>query len=131
MVPVQQFEYIVYPQSASPLTNHIVDELGRVILPIYSIGTIEMTKVMPKNIRFNYERFERHLRNATNPDGTKKYGSDKLIQDALASAKAQMDKIHALDYFSLSRNIKWKYKQFLEKYYQFNTEKNKEIYKAI
>ena len=131
MVPVQQFEYIVYPQSASPLTWHIVEELCRVVLPEFSIGTIEMTKTMPQNIGFDYDRYEFHLRNATNPDGTKKYGSDHLIQAALASAKEQMDKIHALDYFSIARNIKGKYKQFLERYYQFKTEKDAKIYKAI
>ena len=131
MFPVQQFEYIVYPQSASQLTKHIVDELCNVVLPTFSIGTIEMTKAMPENIGFDYDRYELHLRNATNPDGTKKYGNDKLIQSALASAKAQMDKIHALDYFSIARNIKAKYKSFLEKYYQFKTEKDAKIYKGI
>ena len=131
MVPVQQFEYIVYPQSASPLTKHIVEELCRVVLPEFSIGTIEMTKAVPQNIGFDYDRYELHLRNATNPDGTKKYGNNDMIQAALASAKAQMDKIHALDYFSIARNIKGKYKSFLERYYKFKTEKDSKIYKAI
>ena len=131
IVPVQQFEYIVYPQSASQLTKHIVETLCRIVLPTFSIGTIEMTKAMSENIGFDYDRYELHLRNATNPDGTKKYGNDKLIQSALASAKAQMNKIHASDYFSIARNIKAKYKSFLEKYYQFKTEDDAKIYKGI
>lgn len=131
MVPVQQFEYVVYPQSASPLTIQIVLELRKVVLPAYSIGTIEMTKAMPQNIGFDYDAYELHLRNATHAGGARKHGNDKWIQDALAFAKAQMVKVHALDYFSIARNIKGKYKPFLKEFYRFKTEKEAKIYKAV
>ena len=76
-------------------------------------------------------QYDEVVRRYTNPDGTKKYGNENMIQSALASAKEQMDKIHALDYFSIARNIKGKYKPFLARYYRFKTEKDAKIYKAI
>lgn len=42
-----------------------------------------------------------------------------------------MDRIHELDYFSIAKNIKGKYKNYLNKYYQVKTEKDAKIYKAL
>lgn len=86
-IPVQQFEYIIYPQSSSQLTKQLTLEISKVALPEFSIGTIEMVKSLPSNITFDYDRYEMYLRTATNPDGSPKYGNEKMVQSALDSAK--------------------------------------------
>ena len=131
IIPIQQFEYIIYPESSSDLTHRLVMELSNVVLPDFSVGTIEMVKSMPKQIEFDYDRYEMQLRTAKNKDGKKKYGNESMIQNALKSVKEQMDKIHNLDYFSITKNIKGKYKNYLSKYYHFKTKKDENIYKAL
>lgn len=128
---IQQFEYIIYPQSSSDLTKNIVSEIRKIALPEFSIGTIELTKAMPQNIGFDYDGYKLFLKNATNPNGTKKYGNDKMVQSTLDAAKEQMAKIHNLEYFSIAKNIKGKYKDFLTRFYQFKDDKDSSIYKAL
>lgn len=48
-----------------------------------------------------------------------------FIQDTL------MPKIHQLDYFSLAKNVKPKYRKYIQSFLHFKSEEDKELFKSI
>lgn len=128
LVNLAKYEAIVYPQSISWLTKEIMWHIQK-----YSKAKIlktELIKSLPVNITFNYDAFIDYMANATMDNGKPRFNESAMMQ-TLSSIESMMNKIHNLDYFSLAKNVKQKYRPYIDNYYQFENADKREAYKRL
>ena len=108
---------IIHPVSErSSLVQKIVSEIYDVASRSAEKTTIELVKNLPKNITFDWKRF--------NDENAYDKQQQMFINDMI-------NKIHSLDYFSLAKNVKPKYRKYIQNFLMFKTEEDKELYKSI
>ena len=116
------FDCIVFPQSESEIVIKMLEYIANGCNA--DIASYNMVKRLPKDIEFDYRRFELFC------ERTKKY-TDSQKKEVLENIKEMMDKIHDLDYFSIARNSKYKYRQYLKNFYEFPDKEAEEAYKSV
>lgn len=115
---ITSIDCIIHPRSdRSTLTNRIVSQINDVASRSSEKTTIELVKNLPHNIEFDWKRFF--------DENDENKQQIMFIQDTL------MPKIHQLDYFSLAKNVKPKYRKYIQNFLHFKSEEDKEIFKSI
>ena len=122
-INLSNVDIVIYPQSSSTLTKDIVDRIDS-FTDSEKYIKIEVVKKAISEISFNWSKFEKYCENHNVPDGIKATMQKKM--------EKMLDEIHALDYFSIARNIKGqKYKKFLNNIYKFYDSKTIDFIKSI
>ena len=122
-VNLANVDIVIYPQSSSTLTKDIVDRLDSFTDSERYIK-LEVVKKAVNEINFNWEKFEKYCENHDVPSNAREVMKKKMLK--------MLDDIHALDYFSIAKNIKdQKYKKFLSTIYKFYDDQSIELVKTI
>lgn len=116
-----QFDTLVFPQSRSPIVSKMVDYIYR--MSRGKILTYEMLKQLPKDINFDYECYIEFL--------SSKGVNTKQINQSCNAVEQMMDEIHNLEYFSIGRDCKAKYRKYLKNFYYFSSEKSRDNFKKL
>lgn len=118
---------IVFPESRSNLVDILLKHLK--LASNSKITTIKLVKELPKNIEFDIEGFEEAWLDSY-VKGKPRY-TDKQKKDTLEKVEKYMDLVHKLDYFSIARNFKKKYRMYIKNFYKFANNKDKNLFKSI
>ena len=122
-VNLSNVDIVIYPQSSSTLTKDVVDRIDSFTDSERYIK-LEVVKKAVNEINFNWEKFEKYCDNHNVPNNAKSVMKNKMLK--------MLDDIHALDYFSIAKNIKdQKYKRFLSTIYKFYDEQTTDLIKTI
>ncbi len=116
------FDCIIFPQSESELVVRMLEYITNGCNA--DIASYELIKKLPKDIEFDYKKFDAFCAR------TKKY-TERQKEEVLSNITEMMDRIHELDYFSIARNLKYKYRQYLKNFYEFPDNEMKEAYKSV
>jgi hypoxanthine-guanine phosphoribosyltransferase len=105
------------------LTKDIVDRIDS-FTDSEKYIKIEVVKKSISEIGFNWSKFEKYCENHNVPVDARSAMQMKM--------EKMLDEIHALDYFSIAKNIKGqKYKRFLNNIYKFYDDKTVDFIKTI
>lgn len=118
---------IVFPESRSYLVDLLLKHLR--LATDSKITTIKLVKELPSNIEFDYELFEDTWLNSKVKD--KQRYTEEQKKSTLEKVKKYMDDVHKLDYFSIARNFKKKYRTYIKNFYKFSSNKDKNLFKSI
>lgn len=123
VINLANVDVVIYPQSSSSLTRDIVDKIDSFTDSERYIK-LEVVKKAVDEINFNWEKFEKYCENHDIPANARSIMKKKMLK--------MLDDIHALDYFSIAKNIKdQKYKKFLNTIYKFYDDKSINLIKTI
>ena len=122
-INIKDFDLIIYPLSGrSQLTNFIVKCIGNITGRDITKGSIEAIKSIPENISFDYELFKQD--NGIDENSQRFKDVYNYVEHTL------IPKIHNLDYFSLAKTTKVKYRDYIENYLNI-PEKDQKLINAI
>lgn len=127
-INLASYDVFVVPESSSKLNFEIEKHLARLAKPKYI--KYELVKSLPKDISFDYDAFEHEVLSSTLENGRPRY-SEKNKQKTLDVIDELMDKIHNLEYFSLAKEVKMKYRPYIMNYYQFKTEEEAKAFEKL
>lgn len=115
---ITSIDCIIHPRSErSDLTNRIVSQINDVASRDAEKITIELIKNIPNNIEFDWKRF---------------YDENNIDKQQILFIQNELiPKIHSLDYFSLAKNVKPKYRKYIQNFLHFKSEEDKCIFKSI
>lgn len=101
----------VYPVSGrSNLVQRMIEVIGEYSSRDMKRCSFELVKSAPSDIEFDWEYFESEV-----PPGTNRYAQmSKYVNDVVMPA------IHELDYFSLAKNVKPKYRKYIKDFLNFS-----------
>ena len=113
---------IIYPESQrSKLVNSIIDVIGSVLPHNIKGSTISVIKNIPSQIEFDWDLFDKQF---TGNEISYKQ-TQEFVNGTLLPA------IHKLDYFSIAKNVKPKYRPFIQNYLTIDNIKSKNILDCI
>lgn len=111
---------IVYPISGrSKIVNSILQQTTRYISRASSKCSFGLVKSAPVDIEFDWDLFELENSDNVNYDQMVKYVEEVILP-----------KIHSLDYFSLARDVKPKYRKYIANFLNFD-EKSLEKFQSL
>lgn len=101
---------IVYPVSGrSKIVNSILQQTTRYVSRTSSKCSFGLVKSAPTDIKFDWDLFELENSNNVNYSQMVKYVEEIILP-----------KIHSLDYFSLARDVKPKYRKYITNFLNFD-----------
>lgn len=118
---------IVFPESKSRLMEILLKHLHLAIDG--KVASLKLVKSVPSKIEFDYELFEETWLD-TYVNGKPRY-TEKQKEDTIKKAEKYMEYVHKLDYFSIARDFKSKYRRYIKNFYSFANQKDKELFKSI
>lgn len=127
-VDMSRFKCIVFPESNSDLVSLILRSIKQATSG--KLLSFQLVKLLPKDIQFDYDSFIQERLESKTEDGKPRY-TEKQKQEVLENISKMMDDVHKLNYFSIARNFKGKYRVFLNNYYRFSSQKDKEDFDKI
>lgn len=98
----------VYPKSTGNVIKTMLHTIGDYTSHNVKYASYELVKSAPIDIQFDWEKFNAHYEDTYAYPQMKQYIETQL-----------MPKIHDLDYFSLSREVKHKYRPYIMNYLGF------------
>ena len=130
-VNLRSFDTIIYPQSISEINRKAISYVRLFGRPDFL--PFELVKVPPSEIRFDYESYEREVLDATHRIGDRELPryTEKQKEDARKKISEMMDQVKGLDYFSIGRDMKYKYRKYLKNIFKFKSEEEKNAYKKL
>lgn len=112
----------MYPKSnRSNLVQTMIEEIGKATSRDMKRCSFELIKKLPSNILFDWQMFEDdHVGNEQSYKDIKNYVENILLP-----------KVHSLEYFSLAKNVKPKYRKYIQNYLKFDTEEHKKAFENL
>lgn len=106
-IGLRSIDALVYPVSRlSNLVKHIVNVTNSMLLHGVGYASYEVIKNIPSQVEFDYDKF-----------AADRGGEDsQSFKDSLPYIEDMMRKIKSLDYFSIARDAKPKYRPYIMKY---------------
>lgn len=122
MINQYHLDTFIYPRSQrSNLVQIMIEEINKFTSRSTERTSYEMVKDLPQNISFNWDMFEAdHFGNEQAYKDIKNYVNNTLLP-----------KIHNLDYFSLAKNVKPKYRKYIQNYLNFENEEVKKTFSKL
>lgn len=117
-----KIDCFISPRSnRSNLVQIMVEEIGKSTSRDMNKCSFELVKELPSNITFDWELFENdHVGNEQAYKDIKEYVDNILIP-----------KINSLNYFSLAKNVKPKYRKYIQNYLKFSSDKDKQTFEKL
>lgn len=120
-INLSNIDVIVYPESKlNNLNNIIIKSITNFMSHGKEYVSYKMIKNIPSEIQFDYKSFEADC----NGKDSQKY------KDSIDYIKSMLDKTNTLDYFSIAKNIKSKYRKYIMNYLKPETNIAKETLDA-
>lgn len=120
-INLQHIDCIVYPLSKrSELVKHLVSTVNRVTSHNTRRISFELVKSCPTDIQFDWETFESEHQEDEGFDQMCRYVSNQLIPS-----------IQKLDYFSIAKNVKPKYRKYIKNFLKFSDERIADKFSAL
>ena len=127
-VNLREYHTIIYPQSISEINRKAISYIRLFGYPDFT--SFELIKSLPKELEFDYESYKREVLDAAHKVGDKllpKY-TEKQKEEILAGIEKMMEDLRNKDYFSIGRDMKYKYRKYLRNFYK---SENEEMEKAF
>lgn len=127
-INLREYNTVVYPQSISEINRKVISYIRLFGYPEFA--SFELVKEVPKKLEFDYDSYTREVLDATHRVGDRylpKY-TDKQKEEILVKIENMMQALRGKDYFSIGRDMKYKYRKYLRNFYKFE---NKEVEKAF
>lgn len=111
-IGLDDFSAVVYPESKSNIVSDVLEYIY--MCAHRPMRSFRLIKSLPKDIEFDYDAFvQTRLDNGNYTDAQK--------TEVLSNIRHMMDRIHSLDYFSIARDSKYKYRKYLKDFYYFQS----------
>lgn len=105
----------------SNLVQIMIEEIGTATSRNMNKCSFELVKNLPSCVTFDWELFDNdHVGNEQAYKDIQKYVNEVMLP-----------KIHKLDYFSLAKNVKPKYRKYIQNYLRFDTEQNEQTFSKL
>ena len=114
-------DVIIYPESQKNTLNQIIIKSVTNFMPRNKeYGSYSMIKRVPDDITFDYKSF-----------AADRGGKDsQSYKDSLPNIKKMMQNINSLDYFHIAKDVKPKYRPYIQNYLKSKTEFSKNLLHA-
>lgn len=116
---LDNFSTVIYPESKSDVVSDVLEYIY--MCAHKPMKSFKLIKSLPKDIEFDYEAFTQTRLDSGNY-------TDAQKEEVLSNIRRMMDKIHSLDYFSIARDSKYKYRKYLKDFYYFENTEQEKIY---
>lgn len=123
IVNLSTFSCTLYPRSNRSDLTRIIQRSVVHLIPRMNIESFELVKSTPKNIGFDWKQF--------NLDYQGTIGDHQYQQIKQYIEETLLPKIHNLDYFSISQNVKYKYREYITDYLQFETNEQEDLFRSL
>ncbi len=123
IVNLSTFLCTLYPRSNRSDLTRIIQRGVVHLIPRMNIESFELVKSTPKNIGFDWKQF--------NLDYQGTIGDHQYQQIKQHIEETLLPKIHNLDYFSIAQNVKYKYREYITNYLQFETTEQEELFRSL
>lgn len=121
MINLYSIDCFVYPVSQrSPLVNKIIESINSYTSHDTNRCSFEFVKSVPTDVSFDFESFKARYEGCQGYDDMLNHINNKLIPD-----------IHSLDYFSIARDVKSKYRPYIKDFLNFSSEDDVEKYSKL
>lgn len=121
-VSLDSFSTVIYPESKSSVVSDILEYIY--LCAHKPMKSFRLVKSIPKDIEFDYDAFTQTRLDSGNY-------TDRQKEEVLANIRSMMDSIHKLDYFSIARDSKYRYRKYLKDFYHFESAELENAYKQI
>lgn len=129
-IDLPDFNTIIFPQTQSNLNRKIISEIGKLTF-IDNYTTFELIKNIPKNISFNFNKFNNDELNKLNDNGNPVY-PEHTKRVIIENIENMLKNIKNSDYFSIARSVKKdKYRKYFENFLTFTNDEEKQRYLEI
>lgn len=119
---LDSFSIVVYPESKSSVVSDVLEYIY--MCAHKPMKSFKVVKSLPKDIEFDYDAFEQTRLESGNYTEAQK-------QEVIGNIRKMMDSIHSLDYFSIARNSKYKYRKYIKDFYHFESEEQSKAFGQI
>lgn len=123
IVNLSTFSCTLYPRSNRSDLTRIIQRSVVHLIPRMNIESFELVKSTPKNIGFDWKQF--------NLDYQGTIGDHQYQQIKQYIEETLLPKIHNIDYFSIAQNVKYKYREYITNYLQFETTEQEELFRSL
>lgn len=122
-VNLSTFSCTLYPRSNRSDLTRLIQRSAFHIIPSMNISSFELIKTLPKNIEFDWDKF--------NADYEGEIGDHQYTQIKEYIENTLMPRIHSLEYFSIAQNVKYKYRPYIKNYLSFENPEQETAFKAL
>lgn len=119
---LDSFDCVVFPESKSFVVQDMLEYI--MLGTDCEMSSYRLVKKLPKDIEFDYKKFERLRLNSGNY-------TEEQKKEVLKNIDNMMNDIHNCDYFSIARNSKYKYRKYIKNFYKFDNIEEKEAYECL
>lgn len=121
-IGLKSIDALVYPVSGlNNLVNQIVSVTNSMLPHSIGYATYEVVKNIPSKVEFDYDKF-----------AADRGGEDsQSFRDSVPHIEAMMQKIHSLDYFSIARDAKPKYRPYIMNYLKLPDDNSQKFSKLV
>ena len=121
-VDLDGFSAVVYPESKSTVVSDVLEYIY--MCAHKPMKSFKLVKALPQDIEFDYDAFtQTRLDSGTYTEAQK--------AEVLSNIRQMMDRIHSLDYFSIARDSKYKYRKYLKDFYYFENPEQEKDYARL
>lgn len=130
-INLREYNTVIYPQSISEINRKVISYIRKFGYPNFL--PFELVKEPPQVLTFDYESYKREVLDATHKVGNKELPryTEKQKQDELDKIKSMMDNIKKGDYFSIGRDMKYKYRHYINNFYKFANDEEKNAFNSL
>ncbi len=118
-VSLDDFSAVVYPESKSMVVSDVLEYIY--MCAHRPMKSFKLIKALPRYIEFDYDAFTQTRLDSGNYTEAQK-------AEVLSNIRQMMDRIHSLDYFSIARDSKYKYRRYLKDFYYFESPSQEKDY---
>ena len=119
-VDINSFDAVVYPESSSDIVTRMLRFLYFNVRS--KMHSFKLVKSGVENLGFDFDKYFR----LCGIDYTQ-----KQREEVIKNVNLMLDRIHGLDYFSIAKDVKPKYRNYLRNFYTFQTEQEADLFEAI
>lgn len=130
-IDLRSFNTIIYPQSISEINRKVISYIRLFGYPDFL--TFELVKEPPSELSFDYASYKREVLDTTHKMGDKIYPNyteeekEKRIEDI----RNMMEKLKKNEYFSIGRDMKYKYRKYLKNFYHFSNKEEEDTFNKL
>ena len=130
-INIREYNTIVYPQSISEINRKAISYIRLFGYPDFL--TFELVKEPPSELCFDYISYKREVLDATHKVGEREYPkyTEEQKEERIAQIKKMMETLKNSNYFSIGRDMKYKYRKYLKNFYNFGSEEEKDAFNKL
>ena len=130
-INIREYDTIVYPQSISEINRKVISYIRLFGYPDFL--SFELVKEPPTEMSFDFTSYKREVLDATHKVGGKEYPkyTEGQKNEIMSQINDMMEKLKSRDYFSIGRDLKYKYRKYLKNFYKFGNDEERETFNKL